>query len=147
MLGHKAEQPGSGQWYESSKNAVACKPHYKNECWICEGQVYSILFWSKAMCYKLKPILSKEKTEEIRFEIDREYGPEEEGDLMHCNANVKYSALENQVPYICGSFTGWRYRKMLSLEEFNKNLDEHPIDPFEIACSQGHIRKRVMNRS
>ena len=47
------------------------------------------------MCYKLKPILSKEKTEEIRFEIDREYGPEEEGDLMHCNANVKYSALEN----------------------------------------------------
>ena len=35
MLGHKEDQPGSGQWYESSKNAVACKPHYKNECWIC----------------------------------------------------------------------------------------------------------------
>ena len=75
MLGHKLDIPGSGQWYESSKNAVACKPHYKHNCYICEGHVYCILFWSKGMCYKLDPILSKDKIEEIRFEIDRDFGP------------------------------------------------------------------------
>jgi len=74
MLGHKEEQPGSGQWYESSKNAVACKPHYKNECWMCQGQVYTILFWSKGMCYKLNPIFSKDKSEEIQWAIDRDFG-------------------------------------------------------------------------
>ena len=74
MLGHKEEQPGSGQWYESSKEAVACKPHYKNECWICQGHVYSFLFWSKGMAYKLNPIFSKDKTEEIRWHIDRDFG-------------------------------------------------------------------------
>ena len=68
------------------------------------------------MCYKLNPVINKDKTEEIRFEIDREFGAEEDQDLLHVNGNLKYSALDNQVPYICGSFTGWRYRKMLSLE-------------------------------
>ena len=134
MLGHKAEQSGSGQWYESSKNAVACKPHYKNECWICEGHVFSILFWSKAMCYKLNPILSKDKTDEIRFEIDREFGQQEDTDIMYENTNQKYSQLENKVPFVCGSFTGWRYRKMIPLEDFNRQFGDE-VDPFEIACS------------
>ena len=78
MLGHKEEMPGSGQWYESSKNAVACKPHYKNECWMCEGHVYSVLFWSKGMCYKMNPILSSDKTEVIRYTIDEDFGAQEE---------------------------------------------------------------------
>ena len=146
MLGHKDEQPGSGQWYESSKNAVACKTHYKNECWICEGHVYSILFWSKAMCYKLDPVLSREKTEEVRFEIDRDFGPQDANDLIYHDTTVKYSQFENQVPFVCGSFTGWRYRKMIPLEDFNRGFETDPVDPFEIACSQGKIRKRVMNK-
>ena len=92
MLGHKLEMPGSGQWYESSKNAVACKPHYKNECWIYGGHVFSVLFWSKAQAHKLNPILSKDKVEEIRNEIDREYTEPEE-DMIHVNGNVKYRQL------------------------------------------------------
>ena len=91
MLGHKKDQPGSGQWYESSKNAVACKSHYKNECWYCEGHVYSIIFWSKAKAYKLNPILSKEKTEIIRQALDFDFGPQEETDRIYSNANLKYS--------------------------------------------------------
>ena len=86
------------------------------------------------MCYKLNPILSKGKTEEIRFEIDRDFGPQEAADLMHENTNVKYSQLDNQVPFVCGSFTGWRYRRMISLEDFNRRFEEY-VDPFEIAVS------------
>ena len=151
MLGHKdkLEHYGSGQWYESSKNAVACKTHYKNECWICEKHVYSVIFWSKAKAYQLNPVLSKEKTDEVRFEIDRDLVDEDPGELIYENTNVKYRYLENQVPYICGSFTGWRYRKMIPLEEFTKQLAHggEAIDPYEIAfehaVSQGRIRKRT----
>ena len=39
---------------------------------------------------------------------------------MYENTNIKYKKTENKVPFICGSFTGWRYRKMVSLEEFNR---------------------------
>ena len=120
MLGHKEDIPGSGQWYESSQNAVACKSHYKNECWICEGHVYAILFWSKGMCYKINPILPKDKTEEISFEIDRDFGPQEDADQMYENTNKKYNELPDQVPFICGSFTGWQYRRMIELEAFNE---------------------------
>ena len=86
------------------------------------------------MCYKLNPVLSKDKTEVIRYEIDADFGAEEEKDLIHSNASVKYSLLENQVPYICGSFTGWRYRKMLSLEQFNRSFETEFPDPFDLAC-------------
>ena len=72
-------------------NAVACKPHYKNECWICEGHSYCILFWSKGLCYKMTPIVLADKTEEIRFEIDRDFGEQDDPDLMYQNNNVKYS--------------------------------------------------------
>lgn len=35
---------------------------------------------------------------------------------------------------------------MDSLEEFNRRFEKEPVDPFEIACSQGKVRKRVHNR-
>lgn len=41
----------------------------------------------------MNPVLSADKTEEVRFEIDRDFGEEEEKDLMHENGNVKYSQL------------------------------------------------------
>ena len=47
------------------------------------------------MCYKLNPILSRDKTEEIRYEIDRDFGPQEDTDPMYENTNLKYSKLDN----------------------------------------------------
>ena len=100
------------------------------------------------MAFKLNPVLDKEKTDEIRFEIDRDLGEEDPMELIYENTNVKYRNLKNQVPYICGSFTGWRYRKMTSLEDFTKNLSHggQEIDmneiAFEAASAQGKIRKR-----
>ena len=88
------------------------------------------------MAYKLNPVLGKEKTDEIRYEIDREFGPDEINDLIYENTNLKYKKLDDQVPFICGSFTGWRYRRMISLEQFNRELDpEEPVDPFDIAAT------------
>ena len=91
------------------------------------------------MCYKMNPILPKDKTEEIRFEIDREFGEQEESDVMYENGNVKYSSLADQVPLVCGSFTGWRYLRMLELEEFNERYEPRQ-DEFEIANDLGQVR-------
>ena len=59
---------------ETIDNAVAYNPHYKSNCWMCEGHVYTIIFWSKGMAYKLNPIFSKDKSEILRLEIDRDFG-------------------------------------------------------------------------
>ena len=55
---------------------------------------------------------------------------------MYENTNVKYSALENKVPFVCGSFTGWRYRRMFDIEFFNERYDTRE-DAFELACDKG----------
>ena len=69
----------------------------------------------------------------MRYEIDRDFGQDEDADLIHCNGGLEYEQLDDQIPYLCGSFTGWRYIKMQSLEEFNKKHDQDLRTPFEIA--------------
>ena len=143
ILGHKDELQGSGQWYESSERSVGYKPHPKNTCWMCENHVYTVIFWSRSFAFKMTPILNKEQTEVVRFEIDRDFGEQDQEDLFYCNPNVKYSQMENQTPYICGSFTGWRYRKMYKLEEFTRNLEGESTSPFELAAAAGKIKKKT----
>lgn len=61
-------------WYMEDINAaVAYKPHYKSNCWMCEGHIYTIFFWSKGMAYKLNPIFDKDKSEVLRYEIDKDF--------------------------------------------------------------------------
>ena len=62
---------------ENIDTAVAYNPHYKSNCWMCEGHTYSIIFWSKGMAYKLDPIYDKKKAEILRFEIDKDFGENE----------------------------------------------------------------------
>ena len=49
---------------------VPRKTHYKNDCWICDGHVFSVLFWSRGRALRLNPIFNQEDAEPIRFEID-----------------------------------------------------------------------------
>ena len=132
--------PGSGMWYESSK-LIPFNPHYKSNCWICDRHVFSIIFWSKGMAYKLDPILDKQQSEIIRFEIDRNFGKDEDKDLYYVNGNLSYDDQEDRVPYLCGSFTGWRYLKMISLEDKCRSLDEELKSPFELAKDMYRVKK------
>lgn len=107
----KDQMLGSGQWYESSYDAVAHKKHGKCECWICEKQIYSILLWSRGKAFFLSPVFSDDQAQKVRFEIDTI--PDEQG-LGFVNG----TNLEEKVPLIASTFTGWRYRKMIPLHEF-----------------------------
>ena len=95
FLGHKEEIPGSGMWYEASSE-VSHAYHNKYDCWICEGQIFSVIFWSRGLAYKMDPVLNKEQTEIVRYEIDRDFGPQDDNDHMHCNANLEYKKLQDQ---------------------------------------------------
>ena len=92
------------------------------------------------MAYKLDPVFNKEQSEIVRLEIDQDFGKDEETDLLHCNGNLEYKKLDNQVHYLCGSFTGWRYLKMQSLEEFNRKNDRDLKEPIEIAKADKTVR-------
>jgi hypothetical protein len=54
-----------------------------------------------------------------------------------------YSELDNRVPYITGSFTGWRYKKMMPLHEFTKSIDKSYVDAMQIGKDRGDIRSSV----
>jgi hypothetical protein len=46
--------------------------------------------------------------------------------------NVNYDKLEDKIPYITGSFTGWRYRKMIRLDQFTREIDKEFLEPIEL---------------
>jgi hypothetical protein len=40
------------------------------------------------------------------------------------NGNLPYESLKDKVPYIAGSFTGWRYKSMRPLHEWTREVDK-----------------------
>ena len=92
------------------------------------------------MAYRLQPILNAEQTEPIRFEIDQvEVLP---GELEFDNGHVSYEDLENKQPYLAGSFTGWRYRKMKLLHEYTAAMTKRPRDFLEVAQDMRKVRRK-----
>jgi hypothetical protein len=41
ILGHKVDIPGSAQW-----NMITARVPKQTECYICDKQIYSIIFWN-----------------------------------------------------------------------------------------------------
>jgi len=72
------------------------KKHYKNNCWLCEGHVYSVIFWSRGRAYRLNPIFKNQEAEPIRWEVDN-ISQEEKDDpgLGHVTGALPYDELEN----------------------------------------------------
>jgi len=152
VLGHKEMIPGSGQWYESSNTNIPNSLHYKHKCWICDGQVFSLVFWSRKYAFHLKPVFSStngqgKEVQDILYEIDRLPADVIPGDpvnpgMGHAHAEgVPYDQLDNQVPYLAGDFTGWRYKKMIPVHQITKNMDRDYCKLFDWCKSIGKIKR------
>jgi len=50
--------------------------------------------------------------------------------------NLDYNELSDRQPYITGSFTGWRYKKMIPLHEFTKQMDKDAQPILDILRSE-----------
>ena len=149
QIGFKEEQLGTGQWYEASEKAVGIKKHYKNDCWVSERHIYSMLLWSRGRAYILNPTMGDSDTERIRALIDLPEDHENTEDpkvypgLGFARGNLSYEDLDDRVPYLTGSFTGWRYRKMIPVHEFCQRIDKNYRDPLKIAYDTDKIKQEV----
>ena len=61
----------------------------------------------------------------------------------HVNGSLPYDDLDDGVPYISGSFSGWRYKKMIPVHELCKRMDRDYTSCFELCQNIGKIRKRI----
>lgn len=103
-----------------------------------------MILWSRGRAFLLNPVFNKEQQGKLVYEIDfiQSVDMEEDQDpgLGHVNGNLTYDELDNKIPYIAGSFTGWRYKKMQPLHEFNRGMDKDCKDPFEMCKNNGTIK-------
>ena len=42
LIGHKDDMPGSGRW-----NFFQQSIKETNDCWICDKQIYTLIFWNQ----------------------------------------------------------------------------------------------------
>ena len=116
---------------------MAIQGHPKSECWVCDKHIYSLLLWSRGRAYVLNPILDSEEADVLRLQVNQ---LSESGEDIHANpglgfvnGSLPYDELPDRVPYITGTFTGWRYKQMTPLHEFTKALDPDYLSPFDEA--------------
>jgi len=73
------------------------------------------------------------------IDYKREVGP----GIGFVDGHLPYEDLDDGVPYLTGSFTGWRYRKMLRVSDMCKEMVSDYVDPFQRCKDLGKIRKKV----
>jgi hypothetical protein len=91
-----------------------------------------------------------EEREEIIREPEPQYtnpeNPEEVyvPGLGHVNGALPYDELDDGVPYIAGSFTGWRYKKMQRVYDICGSFDSDYLEPFE-RCKAYYTQFKTRN--
>lgn len=78
----------------------------------------------------------------MRWEVDNVTSNFDPG-LGHVKGNVSYEELDDRIPYVAASFTGWKYRKMTPIHHLTKEMDDKYKDPFEIAKSEGLLKRQT----
>jgi hypothetical protein len=102
MVGHKEEMPGSGQWKILTEKG--------DQCWICDKHIYSLIFWSPSIGHSMQIDLDDGEKNRIISQIEI--------------INHENEMEESGPPLICGSFTDWRYKSMMTLDAYLKIIDK-----------------------
>ena len=74
--------------------------------------------------------ITRTKTVEADFSETIKYSKETGPGKGFVNGHLGYDELDDGVPYLTGSFTGWRYRKMLQVSEVCKEMVGDYVEPF-----------------
>lgn len=93
----------------------------------------------------------KKKTETFpdielpEIDPDEQLLEKEDPGLGFIPTKMTYDEMEDRIPMVAGSFTGWRYRKMRLLNEWTRELDQDPPDILQQVKWKGIIRSRVQS--
>ncbi|CDW72588.1 UNKNOWN [Stylonychia lemnae] len=127
FLGHKFEQPGSGQWQMLTQDDIYDAP-VCCECWICSKWIYTIIFWSKSIEYAVCE-------EQIS------------NDQQSLEALSRFDDKKISCPQIAGGFNSWTPQEFIKLSDYCYHLDPAKNDAIKIMKKQGKIREEVASVS
>jgi hypothetical protein len=72
---------------------------------------------------------------------DYEEHTTQEPGLGFDNGDVSFEEMDDAVPYICGSFNGWRYQKMRKVYDLCSELDSENFMPVWDECQDRGLIK------
>lgn len=83
----------------------------ETKCWLCERQIYAIIFWSKNIGTHTQVSIQDDDKDNVINQINL--------------INPESSSL----PQICGTFTDWKNVQMQPLDAFCESFDEYSEQP------------------
>ena len=114
-MGHKEDMPGAGQWRMITK-----QPTNTNLCWICDKQIYSLVFWNEYVGQYQAGEFSRDDRNFIAKNIERINKDKE-----------PVQDEEDKAPYIYGQFTNWQPKRMFEIKEYCERIDTEKEDTFK----------------
>ena len=124
QMGHKNEMPGLAQW------RVRDRDYSKQSCWICDQEIYCLIFWSKTIGKKEEVQVSNPVKERLVEQI-LEQSPTIDPINVHFpkgKIEPRFARLfsfyleDTERPLICGEFTAWEPVRMVRVDEFAQGV-------------------------
>ena len=92
VLGHRTDMPRQTRWKMFTERVQG-----KNDCWVCDHQVYSMLFWNELVG----------KADEYLFDAtDRKYILKNLDHVLN-EDNLERLQRGKELPFVTGQFTNW----------------------------------------
>ena len=131
-LGHKTELPGWGQW-----RMISTATDSQERCYVCNLDMYSLVFWSRNYGMKQQKELFKHGIDEMAYE-NQLFELEERNKKLGIKVDYYESGGNPQLhekghkaigfPHIYGDFNNWKPRRMYTIEEFCYIMDTKKPD-------------------
>ena len=122
-LGHKIDIPGSGQW-----KMVTGETKRDNECWVCDRQVYTLIFWNELIG---AAEMSNFSMEDKNYIIDYIKKFENLNAGKQSNFPTQDEPNHLKHPQIYGQFTNWQPKPMYEIKEFCDKLNVNKPNIFK----------------
>lgn len=149
-LGHKIEMPGSGQW-----RMIATQNDEQERCWVCNKEIYTLVFWSRDFGLKTQHELEMQGIDEMACEnavFELECRNQERGIKVDYHADRGNPQLHESghkmtgYPLIYGEFNNWKPQRMYTIEELCYILDPERPDVIQSMKKGNYLRQTVNTR-
>lgn len=149
-LGHKTELPGSGQW-----RMLAPSNDIQERCWVCNLEVYTLIFWSRNFGLKHQKELYRHGIDEMAYEnqlFEIEERNSQLGITIDFLANEGNPQLHEQghkaigYPYVYNEYNNWKPQRMYTIEEFCYIMDKNRPNILKNLKRGNFVREEVESR-
>ena len=133
-LGHKDDIPGAGQW-----NVFTESHKGQNNCWLCDHQVYSMIFWNQEIG---EVHLNNIECDDLDFIVSHLEQINKKGEAEK-KLRESFKPGDDQCPLIYGQFTNWEPKRMFDMREFCERINQDKPDIFEMCRTKKLIDEDV----